>query len=336
MILADDIIAAAGTRLDLKQFGALTRLAIDVHTAERFVLDRQTLGAVMGVSHSSPQSIMSARSFARAPFRKTWIEWRFQDVLDARGMQCRQEPDRYPPIRVGCLLQENPDRPLSGMMTLAWRNQDDVEQSLFCQIYDLGEEDPDLDLVAAHFVQDSRLGYHDDLESLRAELTGDQEGVAETTRAHLNRDRQQVDYLLEGMSRFDFVNNPRTIRLADLIAKESEFSATHFLRDWEREGLTVISSMILMNSRDLAVRVPVSQVKLNRKRRARGKLPLESHTILRLGAGMGIPQGGSRASSRAHLVRGHFKVRRGGVFWWNSHIRGDGKAQGRSAYEVRT
>ena len=131
MILADDIIAAAGTHMNVKTFGAMGRLAKDVHSAERFVLDRQTVGAVMGVSHSSPQSIMSARSFARSPFQKTWIEWRYQDVLDAIGKDYRPEADRHPPFRVGCLLQENPDRPLSGMMTLAWKTLGSVEQSLF-------------------------------------------------------------------------------------------------------------------------------------------------------------------------------------------------------------
>lgn len=84
------------------------------------------------------------------------------------------------------------------------------------------------------------------------------------------------------------------------------------------------------------MREPVSQAKLNKKRLTRGKPILQPHTILLLGAGMGVPRGGNRAGSKTHVVRGHFKVRKEGVFWWNAHVRGDGKLAERTAYEVRS
>lgn len=38
----------------------------------------------------------------------------------------------------------------------------------------------------------------------------------------------------------------------------------------------------------------------------------------------------------AHLVRGHFKQRKTGLFWWNPFVRGSGKLNKREAYEVTT
>ena len=38
----------------------------------------------------------------------------------------------------------------------------------------------------------------------------------------------------------------------------------------------------------------------------------------------------------AHLVRGHFKQRKNGLFWWNPFVRGSGKLNKREAYEVTT
>jgi hypothetical protein len=36
----------------------------------------------------------------------------------------------------------------------------------------------------------------------------------------------------------------------------------------------------------------------------------------------------------AHLVRGHFKQRKSGLFWWNPFVRGKGKLNKREAYQV--
>jgi hypothetical protein len=37
----------------------------------------------------------------------------------------------------------------------------------------------------------------------------------------------------------------------------------------------------------------------------------------------------------AHLVRGHFKVRRTGLFWWSPHVRGKGEAPVGQTYIVK-
>lgn len=41
-----------------------------------------------------------------------------------------------------------------------------------------------------------------------------------------------------------------------------------------------------------------------------------------------------RLDITAHYVRGHFKIRKGGVYWWNSFVRGSGAPRKRTAYAV--
>ena len=42
-----------------------------------------------------------------------------------------------------------------------------------------------------------------------------------------------------------------------------------------------------------------------------------------------------RLDISAHYVRGHFKQRRSGVYWWNSFVRGVGEPRKRQAYLVK-
>jgi hypothetical protein len=250
------------------------------------------------------------------------------------GKECRVEPEKPEPKRVGCLVETVPGRPLAGMMTLAWSHTGTVEQSIFCQVYDLSQDGPDLDLVADHFGVGRRLGLNTDPIELRKRLAALPGDINQATLNHVRRDPGQLDSLVEELLMYDFVSNPKTRAFAGWLQKTGGRSPAFFLGDWESEGLNVISAFILMNSRDLSVREPVTQEKLNRARKRRGKPLLQSHTLIRLGAGRGISRGGSRAGSKAHIVRGHFKIRKGGVFWWSPHVRGDGRIGDREAYRV--
>lgn len=43
----------------------------------------------------------------------------------------------------------------------------------------------------------------------------------------------------------------------------------------------------------------------------------------------------SKLETAAHYVRGHFKQRKTGVYWWNAFVRGTGEPRKRTAYNVR-
>jgi hypothetical protein len=113
--------------------------------------------------------------------------------------------------------------------------------------------------------------------------------------------------------------------------------------DWAGEIRYVIAMLGLLNARNVAERAPVDLTKLNRARRKSGKLPLFEHETLKIRAlhrPSLVPSGSSReraAELRAHFVRGHFKTRQSGVFWWGPHVRGRiGRGEITKDYEVAT
>jgi hypothetical protein len=94
--------------------------------------------------------------------------------------------------------------------------------------------------------------------------------------------------------------------------------------DWIGEPGFLIAALALMNSRNASETVLTEPH--NKPRKSAGKPLLFSYRLVC------IPQryqarhlvvGDDPAQLRAHFVRGHFKVRKTGVFFWSAYQRGD-------------
>ena len=62
-----------------------------------------------------------------------------------------------------------------------------------------------------------------------------------------------------------------------------------------------------------------------------------AYTLLHLEEVESVTTGGTiscRSDVSAHYVRGHFKQRESGIYWWNSFVRGSGEPRKRTAYLV--
>lgn len=109
----------------------------------------------------------------------------------------------------------------------------------------------------------------------------------------------------------------------------------------------VLRFALLLNARNRIVTIEAAEdlSRLNRARAKRGNPPLlgaqpvtidvsrEQRRYLRSGGA-----GFNRDAARAHLVRGHFKLRATGVFWWSPFMRGgfaDGADYGVTASRPR-
>jgi hypothetical protein len=103
--------------------------------------------------------------------------------------------------------------------------------------------------------------------------------------------------------------------------------------------------LILLNARQGTEREREDLGRLNAKRRKSGKPPLCEFTVTTLyvprvvanriaAGGMDMNASEARAAARAHLVSGHFKTRKTGIFWWSPFIRGGGERV-RHGYQVR-
>jgi hypothetical protein len=106
--------------------------------------------------------------------------------------------------------------------------------------------------------------------------------------------------------------------------------AEYAYEDWGGEMRFMIGLLWLLNARNVAYTENVNKEKHNIKRKKQGKLPLFSHMLLKIRPEIYAHDAGSMAASqnrdmRLHFVRGHFKHRRSGLFWWSMHARGSGK-----------
>jgi len=78
---------------------------------------------------------------------------------------------------------------------------------------------------------------------------------------------------------------------------------------------------------------------LNRSRAKRGEPLFAEHKILKLRLPnlRAQPHGGTagdRAPVRGHFVRGHFKQRASGLYWWSNFFRGDATRVVSKSYAV--
>jgi hypothetical protein len=102
----------------------------------------------------------------------------------------------------------------------------------------------------------------------------------------------------------------------------------------------VLPMLILMTTRNAVETVRVEpEEKLVKARRKQGRRPPVGYSLIRIKlsgtrarAAATCRDGG--AAIRAALVRGHFKVRSTGVFWWSQHARGSGGSDGKRDYVV--
>jgi hypothetical protein len=86
--------------------------------------------------------------------------------------------------------------------------------------------------------------------------------------------------------------------------------------------------ILLLNSKNLtAVETVPAPERLNKQRARKGREPLLGYSTIRIKLSRTLAQRagahGERNPARVHVVSGHFKVRKSGVYWWNDHTRGD-------------
>ena len=104
-----------------------------------------------------------------------------------------------------------------------------------------------------------------------------------------------------------------------------------------------LPAVVLLNCRNgVTVDSHKIDAKLQQSRIKRGKAPLQDYGLVRLAlrpaarSFVGDVSAAARDAARAHIVRGHFKVRSTGVFWWSHFVRGQGRtARSRGVVDTR-
>ena len=97
--------------------------------------------------------------------------------------------------------------------------------------------------------------------------------------------------------------------------------------DWSGENIFLLAVLALLNTLNATQSVPSDLSKLNHSRIKQKKPPLAEHHILTIHPRIKrfITTKGSAGHRELAMtfVRGHFKVRKTGIFFWRPHTRGD-------------
>lgn len=311
MIFADDIMAGVGGISDMG--GMIQSFASKLARAERFVLDRQVIEAAKQLAKSNPKSLVSALPLCRAPYATTWFEW-----TDATG-------------KAGCLV-ESDDEGRQGIMTFASAER----------LNDADKPVPIISGVSSWF---------------------DYGGDAITYAKHHWRevlphrpDYQQVfDRWNPGFDPSIAQNkeDEAWLRLGKVYAQWLSPHAAGLMKDknWPEELVDVWREMareaaalcqyilMMLNSRNAVEHQDHDISRLNKARVKSDKPPLLAHRVTHLHLSRARlrdaeASGMTRTEMRAHMVRGHFKVRRTGVYWWSAFVRGRHGTLDRDRYQV--
>lgn len=329
-MLADDIISSRGKTIDRGTFGGLSAMADDILRAQRFVLSPVTMAACQQVIATRPSSLRDALPISRMPFRRMWLEWVGLRPEDA----ALQGPDFEWPARFGVLLNATDDTLARFKASFVWSFDRKRASERFEYLPD---EEPALNLCPVSIVVD----WSPSVEAHpRLSRFSDADIKAEMRLSHSPMEKHlhepaQVAALQDLVSRVRLVESRYSTDLTDHLIKSSGVDIVRRMfrseiASLKGEILLLHAAFCMMNSRNCVEYVPADLTKLNKARKAKRKEPLVTYSTVEIALSKAdkryaAKENPTKAEIKQHLVRGHFKIRKSGVFFWRPYIRGDAK-----------
>lgn len=307
-----------------RPFGERLRQAV------RFEVAPEVGAMAHAINRSNAARMLAAMEFCRLPFEVVWFEWLGPAAsLGIAGPDESLDPLRPPPARMGFLVEAANGRLNAGLVSYAWAHaQTGVMVCPLSTTFDWGADS----CVVPTLLPDQ----------------SPSDAWVEGMRRYPRFAKDRAADLLALRGRHGVVPCPHTAALVSGVIRQNPADAARLIQDaWgdiEGEQRFVESLLATMNCRNLVEAHPVEDLSvLNKARRRLGRPSrLEFRNVVvalsRVQARKAQAYGGA-ASGRLplHIVRGHPKVRRTGIYWWSPFWRGDagnGRIE-RSGYEVR-
>jgi len=352
--LADDFArAAADARSYMAKNGhrpeveGVLRFADKIGQAQRFMLTEGVRDAVSDLLKSKPKSICDAISFARPPFGLCWFERRIASTDEVRQGQ-------IPAAKAGVLVEALDDNCASYRVTSGWRfSETALNNTRGDYLSGLPRELRGFALLG---VSITAIGVDTDGDHSDRFARADGWGlphatqnamIGDTDRAAYDEDDRAAAMTLSSRVRGGL--NPDSMGTKAIVNSalndgtvDAKTLAANLRSDVEDEMGLILGTLILINARNGADTVAVDPPhKLNRARIRRGEVPILGYSEVRIklnqGSARALERGDVEHSAiRRHIVRGHFKVRKSGVYWWHPHLRGslDAGLLGRAGHKV--
>jgi hypothetical protein len=314
-----------------------------VREAVPFVLDQDAVAMACNVALSKPSSILSALPWIRLPFRSIFIEWSSEEARTAMrdlGSPLKKAPSDFVHVeRVGFLLTqgETPEAPV----TIDYIHRDRTGSG--------GPSLTDVAPVQLRFVRPTDLPDNlDEIAMMFAQSAKDDDATGRvrnhlelmTTDPYEAACDDAIRACISWVPHPDMAPVARSLKSFMGDGKVAEIERNQAMEALRHIKLVLIPALILLNARNAVTieDVPAPE-KLNKKRAKEGKAPLLGHRIVRLRldgarAKSSIAKnGGGESNIRGTLVRGHFKIRKTGIFWWSPHPR-RGMGAVTTSYEI--
>jgi hypothetical protein len=346
------MLVAAGGLADIGGFAK--NMEPWIKRAQRFEVTDEVARAAGDLIYSKPSSLAAALPLCRLPYETMWIEYR--GGLGAATTGNRDFDNAPTPWKQGVLIEAMPGGQ-TGFMTIAWMHSYDDETiehavniSPVSIYFDWREEgdvreiirmahgailksikNPHLrDLVDLYRVSlETKWHGRADTTAIQATFTGRRswgENFSDNAR-ETEAMRTLERHMLPGIS-------PHGVGIIGFVLSHGKTQEIrNFMLKWEAdvqgEGGWVQCFLAMLNTKNPCVEhEAIDLSRLNKSRRKNGRhefLPYSrtrlalSRSQTRIAAARGI----DRQTARMHLVRGHFKLRGGNLYWWSPFMRGD-------------
>jgi hypothetical protein len=317
--LADEILASEGEPLAV--FGLpIGAVKFGIQRAQRFFFSAEAAEAVINLLHSKPSSLLeAATNFARLPYPHVWIEWPSPDIVPMLPTQIRAN-------RVGVILEAT--GPRSFMVVSAWS-------------FDKRARQREVDKMGDGFLTMAKTGVSEMCAQVSFENL-EPNAMPDLWEPHPDPKEQAAAHALGSHIGFYVLDRKGQMKtpFEAMVRVYGREYATSKLVDIAQEIKPVLGMLILLNSKNCVSMIPAEPpAALNKARVKRGRSPLVSYTNVSINLGrrdgrQAEAHGMSAAEVRQHLVRGHFKIRKTGVYWWRNHIRGVAGAVEHKSYRV--
>lgn len=330
-MLADEILAPDSLPNALETTAGGAELRADIRRAHRFELTEQFTAAVdltVGEnSHGVVTNLSRFLDFARPPADLCWFECVYLHRPRVHGKTLT--PGLRTPKRVGLLVNCIDDKHPVYELTLCWTSQVTKED----------EKEPEYSLVNV-----APSAFFFDFSGGKSETLKKVTNITPLTREEALREAPELKekeieaaLRLSAVAGFHSASKYWVRFLYQVLQREKNtVSFNAWLNklmdisrgDWQGENTFWLVAMAFLAARNIAEKEEhPAPDKLNKQRLRKGKLPLLSYTVCKIDRRILVRRAASDTMTtgelRWHFVRGHFKNRKTGMFWWSPHNAGN-------------
>ena len=313
---------------------SIETLVADMKAAKKFVLTEDVYNLARESLWQKPIALLAVSDYARPPFPLTWIEYEASFKKHDGALDSVRGEDEAPLTkRVGFLVKAIDETSFSVSMGYSYKDpQREATFNLMSWIYSNKTED--MAKIRA-WCDDNRKYYNNESE-MDAARTDKQLLIEEIINSHPDYNAKEMEAAKLLSQKWMVFPCPYFVTIAMKIkAHEGDKAFAERMigchADWVGEGGVSEAIFIFLGCKGAVEKIPCQDLsKLNKARRLRNKIPLQEFTTLEISiteaqksAYASCNTDEERAKMRLHWVRGHFKRRSTGIFWWNPHLAGN-------------